>query len=229
MSSRSKPFASQENKFRLGWLLDLDPLKKNVGKDKEKPYYGLSNSGSRGFNLGTVGKGNPMEETGKRPGGLTALAVINFVIGGILFLSVLSYFGGKYAIDMAEKQQEEIQQRSDPNRVQEEPYTTKQRKDIENAKQIYASNTIRILTLLNVIPGALLIISGVGYLKQKKTLGRTIGNLYAVISIILGIAGIAFIDKELGGGFGISSLIGFIYPVLTLFLMNVTFKEDFVE
>ena len=60
-------------------------------------------------------------------------------------------------------------------------------------------------------------------------LGRTMGNLYAVVSIILGIVGIVSVDEDLGGGFGLASLIGFIYPVLTLFLMNVTFKEDFTE
>ena len=170
-----------------------------------------------------------MEDSGKRPGGLTAMAVINFVIGGWLLLSILLYFGGKFAIDMAEKQQAEIEQKSDPNSVQGNQMTEKQKKDIEQAKKIYASDTIRILTFLNVIPGALLIISGVGYLKQKKMLGRTIGNLYAVVSIILGIVGIVSIDKDLGGGFGIASLIGFIYPALTLFLINVTFKEDFAE
>ncbi len=169
-----------------------------------------------------------MEDTGKRPGGLTALAVINFILGGILLLGALGTILGKYGIEMSEKAIDE-RIRNDPNLVEREPQVAQQKEDLEMAKKILSDPTVRTLNLLGLIPTGLLIVSGVGYLKQKKMLGRTMGNLYAVITIVLGIAEIVLIDKEYTEGFGLASLIGFIYPVLTLFLLNVTFKDDLVE
>ncbi|MBN1845197.1 MAG: hypothetical protein JW810_05905 [Sedimentisphaerales bacterium] len=170
-----------------------------------------------------------MEDTAKRPGGLTAMAVINFVLGGFLLLSLLGFIGGKYAYNMAENQRAQEQQTADPNAAPSNQYTPEQQQQMETARKVFADPTIRILTYLNVVPCALLIVSGIGYLRLKKMLGRMMGNLYALVSIVLGIAEIVLIDKDLGGGFGIASLIGFIYPALTLFLMNVTFKDDLVE
>jgi len=72
----------------------------------------------------------------------------------------------------------------------------------------------------------LLLLSGIGYLKLKKFLGRMIGNTYAVISIVSSvISGIMF-PSEMGGGFNIGTIIGLIYPIITLILLNTTFKED---
>ena len=80
--------------------------------------------------------------------------------------------------------------------------------------------------ILSLASGVLLLLSGIGYLKQKKFLGRIIGNLYAVITIISSvISGIIF-PSDLGGGFNIMTIVGLIYPVLTLILLNTTFKED---
>jgi hypothetical protein len=169
-----------------------------------------------------------MEDTGKRPGGLTALAVINFILGGIFLLSILGVVLGKYGIEMNEKALDQRIQ-NDPNLVERDPQIAKQQEDLETAKKALSDPTLRMLTFLSIIPTSLMIVSGVGYLKQKKILGWMMGNLYAVISISLGIAEILMIDEEITGGFGIASLIGFIYPALTLFLMNVTFKEDFAE
>ena len=60
-------------------------------------------------------------------------------------------------------------------------------------------------------------------------LGRMMGSLYAVTSIILGIVNLLIIYEIINKTFGLLGLIGFIYPVLTLFLLNVTFKDDLVE
>jgi hypothetical protein len=135
---------------------------------------------------------------------------------------------GKYGIEASEKVLDE-RIKNDPNLVEREPQVAQQKEDMEKAKKALSDPNLRMLTFLSLIPVALLIVSGVGYLKQKKMLGRMIGNLYAVISIILGIAGVALIDEEITGGFSVGSLIEFIYPVLTLFLLNVTFKDDFAE
>jgi hypothetical protein len=85
------------------------------------------------------------------------------------------------------------------------------------------------LVAVALVCGGLLIASGVGYLKLKKFLGRTLGNSFAVIRIAYGIAVALYLPVEIGGGFGIGAIIGFVYPVLTLLLLNTVFKEDFVN
>jgi len=83
------------------------------------------------------------------------------------------------------------------------------------------------ILVLSVVSAVLLLLSGIGYLKQKKVMGRLLGNLYAVINIISSIiSGILIDDPEIGGGFNLMTIAGLIYPVLTLILINTTFKDD---
>lgn len=145
----------------------------------------------------------------KRPGGLTALAVINFIFSGwgiITLLGLAAFFAfiGKIPTDdMQETQKAQIE-----------------------AFQNLGLPVFIFIFALTIISSVLLLLSGIGYLKQKKFLGRTIGNTYAVVTIISSvITGIMF-APELGGGFNIGTLIGLIYPVLTLILLNTTFRED---
>ena len=169
-----------------------------------------------------------MEDTGKRPGGLTALAVINFILSGIFLLGILGTIFGKYGIEMNEKVLDE-RIKNDPNLVERDPQVAEQKENLAKAKKALSDPNLRMITFISIVPMALMIVSGVGYLKQKKMLGWTMGNLYAVISIILGIVEISIVDEDITGGFSMESLIGFIYPVLTLFLLNVTFKDDLLE
>jgi len=145
----------------------------------------------------------------KRPGGLTALAVINFVFSGWGFIGLLGLaaffaFIGKIPTEgMNEAQKTQIE-----------------------AFQNMGPSVFVIIFALSLISNVLLLISGIGYLKQKKFLGRIIGNTYAVLAIISSvITGIMF-APELGGGFNIMTMVGLVYPVLTLILLNTTFKED---
>jgi hypothetical protein len=146
---------------------------------------------------------------GKRPGGLTALAVINFIFSGwgligLLGLAAFFAFIGKIPTDQMD---------------------ANQKAQIEAFQNMGLPLFIFIFAL-TIISSVLLLLSGIGYLKQKKFLGRTIGNTYAVVTIISSvISGILF-SSEAGGGFTIATLIGLIYPVLTLILLNTTFKED---
>ncbi len=145
----------------------------------------------------------------KRPGGLTALAVINFIFSGwsiigLLGLAAVFAFFGKIPTDQMD---------------------ANQKAQIE-ALQNMGLPVFIFIFALTIISSVLLLLSGIGYLKQKKFLGRTIGNTYAVVTIISSvITGIMF-APELGGGFNIGTIIGLIYPVLTLILLNTTFKED---
>ncbi len=134
---------------------------------------------------------------GKRPGGLTALAVINFVFGGLGCLGILGMVALLGAVDQ----------------ITEGAGTV----------EVASNGSIMVSIVLSIATVALLIISGIGYLGLKKMLGFKMGNLYAIISIVASIVGI------IAAGFTIGSLIGFIYPGVTLFLLNTTFKEDFVN
>lgn len=83
---------------------------------------------------------------------------------------------------------------------------------------------------VSAIATLLQIVSGIGYLQQKKFLGRTLGNAYAVLSVVSGlIPALMISDPDAGGGFQIGTIVGLVYPVLTLVLLNTTFKHDFIR
>jgi hypothetical protein len=151
----------------------------------------------------------------KRPGGLTALAVINFIWGGFtalgaIGLAVLIPLMGS-VMDQASGQM-----------------TPEQQAQMAALRDV-SGPLFMTLIFISAVTAALLIASGVGYLKLKKFLGRTLGNAYGVISVVYAIAAGMLLPVELGGGFNIATIIGLIYPVLTLILLNTTFKEDFVN
>ena len=146
---------------------------------------------------------------GKRPGGLTALAVINFVFFGFGLLGLIGWaalfaFVGKIPTD---------------------DMTEIQRNQIEAFQEMGFSLFVAIFAL-SLVSNVLLLLSGIGYLKQKKVLGWMMGNAYAILSIISSIISALTFPAEIGGGFNIGIIIGLIYPIVTLALLNTTFKED---
>lgn len=142
----------------------------------------------------------------KRPGGLTALAVFNFIFGG---LGVIGALGLLALIGAAEV-------------VANEAGTSLAEATEESGASV---GVLYISLILMLISASLLIASGVGYIKQKLFLGRKLGNAYACTSLLNTVIGLAMI----GGGFGVGTIIGLIYPILTLALLNTTFKEDLVN
>ena len=147
---------------------------------------------------------------GKRPGGLTALAVINFILfclGMIGVLGMLATYLGMISTDHL---------------------TEEQKAPIEAIQNMSLSLFVFILGL-SLVSNVLLILSGIGYLKQKKIMGRAFGSAYAVLSIASSIVSGTQISQEAGGGFTIGTLVGLIYPIVTLVLLNTTFKEDFTN
>ena len=151
-------------------------------------------------------------DEGKRPGGLTALAVINFVfcgfgvIGFIFTAALLALIGKIPTDDMPEA-----------NRAQIEAF------------QNMGISVFILILLLSLVSNVLLLLSGIGYLKQKKVLGRVMGNTYALLAIVGSIVSGVMFASKLGGGFNIGTIIGLIYPVITLILLNTTFKDDLVN
>src|SRR5262245_37691672 len=136
-----------------------------------------------------------MSEDGKRPGGLTVLAVLNFVFGGLGALGLLIVMA---ALGVAEARQRDVFKGVDPG-------------------------LLWTLLLLGTVTVGLQIASGVGYLGQKRW-GRTLGNAFAVCSL-----GQVALGLGLGQEFSLQTILGLVYPVLTLVLLNTTFKEDMVR
>ena len=134
---------------------------------------------------------------GKRPGGLTALAVLNFVFGGIGVLGVLAAAALLGAVN----------QLSEGAVVDE-----------------MGAGVGMFQFILMALSAGLLIVSGVGYIGQKRVMGRMMGNFYGITSIANN--GLSLVN---GAEFSFFTIIGLVYPVLTLILLNTTFKEDLVN
>jgi hypothetical protein len=148
-----------------------------------------------------------MEEEVKRPGGLTALAVINFIFGGLGIISSafsfisMSMIGNISTTGMPEAAKAKIE-----------------------ALQSIDPSLFTIMIFMSIISALLLLLSGIGYLKQKRVLGRIIGNIYGFYGISSVIISYLIMPKELFGN--ISAIIGIIYPTLTLILLDTVFKND---
>ncbi len=134
---------------------------------------------------------------GKRPGGLTALAVLNFVFGGFGVLAVLAAAAILGAVDSAT--------------------------DGALSGEMGASVGM-FQFILMALSAALLIVSGVGYIGQKRVLGRMMGNFYGATSLLNN--GLSLAN---GAEFSFFTIVGLVYPVLTLILLNTTFKDDLVN
>lgn len=155
-----------------------------------------------------------MSETA-RPGGLTALAVINFVLGGYSLITVPG-MGMLLAMHLGTFGQGDKDMREASK---------------EASKLIEATGVplfVTILALYGVL-GVLLILSGIGYLKLKRFLGRAVGNAYAIVSIATSVIWIWGTQSVKEGGLDLAVLAGLVYPLITLFLINTTFREDFTN
>jgi hypothetical protein len=134
---------------------------------------------------------------GHRPGGLTALAVLNFVFGGLNALGVL---GMLTLLGLA---------------------NAASGGDVTRAGGPIIT-LVYVAILILAVNAFLLIASGVGYLKQNRVWGKVLGTVYGLLGIVGAIVGYLGTKQ-----FGIQSIVGLIYPVLTLVLLNTVFKDDF--
>jgi len=160
----------------------------------------------------------------KRPGGLTALAVLNFVfggfgiIGGLMALAVggVASSAGNWSEELAKAARETARRSGDAEAI-----------DAANKVFAPAANEVSgmfyILGILGLLLAAFLIVAGVGYLKQSRKIGYMFGNIYGIAAIIVVILQIAM----LGAGFGFMVILGLAYPIITLALLNTAFKESF--
>lgn len=145
-----------------------------------------------------------------RPGGLTALAVLNFIFGGLGVLGIGAFFvilqfADQIAAEATGADQEAILALKD-----------------------FGTGLFYVIIAVSVIQTVLLIAAGVGYLKLRPW-GRTLGNVYGILGVGYGVVSAFMVPPEIGGGINIGAIIGLIYPVLTLALLNTVFKEDFAS
>ena len=148
---------------------------------------------------------------GSRPGGLTALAVINFVLCAFDLLGAL----GKGMALLAHRGVL--------------PMSDEQRKNVAEVIVTLGEPAFVLQLAWDLACAVLLLPAGIGYIKMRRFLGRTVGNVYALVSIGFAATFFWLVGQQAGGVVGFAVLPMVIYPVLTLFLLNTTFKEDFVR
>lgn len=152
---------------------------------------------------------------GKRPSGLTALGVLNIILGVFGLLGAGAWFA--VIAVLREGQSAEI----DEARREMQPML--------DAVAQMGEGVFLTWVAISVVSSLLLVLAGIGYLKQRRVLGRTLGNVYAALAIVTAIVGAATAPAELGGGFSFGTITGLIYPLITLYCINVVFKDDLVR
>ena len=155
-------------------------------------------------------KGEKMEKT-KRPGVLTALAVINFIIA---FLYIV--ITGLTAVSLVFI-----------NSIPLDNLGEAEAARIEAIGQLSAGESV-FMVGPTLIAGILLLLAGIGYLKQKKTLGWVMGNAYAAVMILQTIISPIILPPALKGG-TVSIIIALAYPIITLILINFVYKKNLVH
>jgi hypothetical protein len=170
-----------------------------------------------------------MSEPGVRPGGLTALAVINFVWAAFELMAGAFTATSPVTLPLAVAQAEkDLAAESRPEKRDELARGVEQLKETNDVVQknpglaIFSGGVEGFL-------GLLLVVAGIGYLKLRRFLGRTLGVVYAIIAVCWEIAFILYVQKHMDQTPGIFALIGFIYPAVTIFALLVTFRDDFVN
>ena len=145
-----------------------------------------------------------------RPGGLTALAVINFIFAA---LGALIAFSRLVMLSI------------DPDKITLPP-------EIQNSfQQVLASGRgwLAFTAVSGLLLATLLVLSGIGYLQQRRVMGRMLGNYYAVLSILARLGSTLILVQGFGIGTAITLCLGLVYPIVTLALVNTTFKANLVR
>ena len=149
---------------------------------------------------------------GVRPGGLTALAVLNFILGAYGFLQVPMLAVALYFL----------------NRAADDPEMEQVQRAMDEAG---VTPGLLVVIMVGIAVAAVLqIISGVGYLKQKRIWGRYVGNLYVFVAVASHIAASMTLPEEApSGGFTLGTMVVLIYPIYTAVLINTVFRRDLIR
>lgn len=142
----------------------------------------------------------------RRPGGITALAVINLVFAAFSALGLLTLAGMLLLKDVLDSADAAEMDRG-----------------MKTAFGTAGTLGIVLHLVLAAAAAGLQFVSGFGLLKMAPILGRWLCNGYAILSLLR-------IGLDLAVGFPLNSgvLLDLFYPALVLLLLNVTFRRDFV-
>lgn len=152
---------------------------------------------------------------GKRPGGLTALAIINFIMAAWACCGGFSTFVAGGLLGAMSSSPEMTKEMSEQEKA-----------DLREAQELLNDPRIKVFGAISLLVCALLIASGVGYLQQKRVLGRMVGNIYAIIEIVQVVTA-AILFSDVAGHVTIMTAIELVYPIVTLALLNTIFRHDF--
>jgi len=135
---------------------------------------------------------------GKRPLGLTALAIGNFIIGAV---SAASAFALYAVVKMANQVVGAMGAKG----------------DIPGTGKVYAVLAIAAVATVS------LLVAGYGYIKQRK-LGRIAGNAYAFLGLLNTVLALTVLNAK----FGFTAVIGIAWPLVTAGLINTAFRDNLV-
>ena len=143
-----------------------------------------------------------------RPGGLTALAVINFIFCMAAGMVLLSLLASRF-VNFDGHPDQSFREQMD---------------------QFQAMPWSQLGTLLGLagLESALLLVSGIGYLKQSRWFGWGMGNACALVSLAFMTLSFEWLPPHLGGErVTLETIRASFYPLFTLLLLNGTFRSDF--
>jgi len=169
-------------------------------------------------------------QEGTRPGGLTALAVLNFVGTGLDVLGIIALVGmialGGTLADEIERQAKERAEREHTGEGEPE-LRPEDREAIATLRSFEETGggVLGLLIGLNLACAGLLTAAGIGYLRQRRW-GRLLGNFYAVASLATTGLSMSVLPREMGGGLHFGVVLALIYPLVTLVFVNTTFRDD---
>ncbi len=134
----------------------------------------------------------PQGSKAARPGGLTVMAVLNFIFGGL----------GMVALFVLMLAQQWLY------------------KMTAGAALTWANYLMYVMRLTSII---LAISSAIGYLRLHRFQGYVLGNAYACVAILNMVLYAVLLDE-----FGIMSFFWLMWPIVTLFLLNIVYRQAFV-
>jgi len=138
---------------------------------------------------------------GQRPSGLTAFAIVNFVFAGFGGLGCLGMIAGAAVLKHS-------------------GYHFPDPKAEAAVQQI--AEWLPLLVVTCTVSTLLLIVSGFGFLKQSRVLGRYVGSAYGIFGLLMVLINFAIVHQP----FGIGTITGLVYPIVVLILVNTTFRDD---
>jgi hypothetical protein len=150
----------------------------------------------------------------RRPPVVTLLALCNFIFAALFGIGLVAYLGRMRFVPLVEAHAPSL---SATEQHQGEAIVSL------GITPYYA------LGVVMVILTVLLIVSGIGYLYLKRFEGRVLGNVTVLVSIASAFAVTFWLPPVLDGGINGFSSINFTYPLLTVFLLNKTFRDQFVN